>query len=171
MTTALRGITWEHARGYGSVVAAADAYRSVRPDVEVAWEFRSLQAFADHPLERLVEQYDLLVIDHPHIPLAAEAGLLAALDGTGHDDELATLATQSVGGRSRATRTRAASGVSRPMPRRRFRPTAPTSSRNRPATGPPFSSLHAREGCCGPENPSTPSPASSRCRRALALIR
>ena len=97
MTTALRGITWEHARGYGSVVAAADAYRSVRPDVEVAWEFRSLQAFADHPLERLVEQYDLLVIDHPHVPLAAEAGLLAALDGTGHDDELATLATQSVG--------------------------------------------------------------------------
>lgn len=97
MTTVLRGMTWEHARGYGSVVAAAAAYGEVRPDVEVRWEFRSLQAFADHPIQTLVEQYDLLVIDHPHIPHAAESGLFVALDGAGHDQELATLATQSVG--------------------------------------------------------------------------
>lgn len=97
MTTILKGITWEHARGYGSVAAAARAYRSVAPDVEVHWEQRSLQAFADQPLESLVEQYDLLVIDHPHIPLAAEHELFARLDGTGHDDELAVLAGQSVG--------------------------------------------------------------------------
>ena len=86
MTTVLKGITWEHARGYGSVAAAAEAYRSVAPDVEVRWEQRSLQAFADQPLESLVEQYDLLVIDHPHIPLAAEHGLFARLDGVGHDE-------------------------------------------------------------------------------------
>jgi multiple sugar transport system substrate-binding protein len=97
VTTILKGITWEHARGYGSVAAAAQAYREVAPDVEVRWEQRSLQAFADQPLESLVEQYDLLVIDHPHIPLAAEHGLFARLDGTGHDDELAVLAAQSVG--------------------------------------------------------------------------
>ena len=97
MTTVLRGMTWEHSRGYGSVVAAAAAYSDVRPDVEVRWEFRSLQAFADHPIETLVEQYDLLIIDHPHIPHAAESGLFVALDGVGHDQELATLATQSVG--------------------------------------------------------------------------
>ncbi|MET4783238.1 extracellular solute-binding protein [Glaciihabitans sp. UYNi722] len=97
MTTTLRGITWEHARGYGSVVAAAEAYRRVRPDVEVHWEFRSLQAFADQPIEALVAQYDLLVIDHPHIPLAAEHGLFAELDGRGFDDELTMLAAQTVG--------------------------------------------------------------------------
>jgi multiple sugar transport system substrate-binding protein len=97
MTTVLRGITWEHARGYGSVVAAANAYRAIRPDVEVTWEFRSLQAFADQPIERLVEQYDLLVIDHPHVPYAAANGLFAQLDGAGHDDELRMLASQSVG--------------------------------------------------------------------------
>ncbi len=97
MTTVLRGITWEHSRGYGSVVAAAEAYRALRPGVEVTWQFRSLQAFADHPLEQLVDEYDLLVIDHPHIPVAAENGLLAPLDGAGHDAELALLATQSVG--------------------------------------------------------------------------
>lgn len=97
MSTVLRGMTWEHARGYGSVVAAAEAYRAVRPDVEVQWEFRSLQAFADHPIEQLVHDFDLLVIDHPHIPLAASAGLFAQLDGRGRDDELAVLASQSVG--------------------------------------------------------------------------
>jgi multiple sugar transport system substrate-binding protein len=97
VTVVLRGITWEHARGYGSVAAAAEAYREVAPDVEVRWEFRSLQAFADQALEQLVEDYDLLVIDHPHIPLAAEHGLLAPLDGAGHDEELAVLAGQSVG--------------------------------------------------------------------------
>ena len=97
MTVELRGITWEHARGYDSVVAAAEAYRVVDPDIFVRWEFRSLQAFADHPIDQLAEHYDLLVVDHPHIPLAAERGLFACLDGTGHDDELRTLAAQSVG--------------------------------------------------------------------------
>jgi multiple sugar transport system substrate-binding protein len=97
MTTILRGMTWEHARGFDSVVAAATAYRGVRPDVEVRWEFRSLQAFADRPLDQLVDEYDLLVIDHPHVPLAAERGLLAQLDGVEHDSELEVLATQSVG--------------------------------------------------------------------------
>jgi multiple sugar transport system substrate-binding protein len=97
VTVILRGITWEHARGYGSVLASADAHRTVAPHVEVHWDFRSLQAFADQPIEVLANEYDLLVIDHPHIPLAAEAGLLARLDGRGFDDELVTLAGQSVG--------------------------------------------------------------------------
>ena len=97
VTKRLRGMTWEHERGYGSVVASALAYARVRPEVQVDWEYRSLQAFADQPLEAMVREYDLLVIDHPHIPHAAEAGLLAKLDGMGHDDDLKTLATQSVG--------------------------------------------------------------------------
>src|SRR5690606_17072075 len=91
MTVVLRGITWEHARGYGSVVAAAEAYREVAPDVEVRWEYRSLLAFGDQPLDELVEHYDLLVIDHPHIPFAAERGLRPPLDGAGHDHERAVL--------------------------------------------------------------------------------
>jgi multiple sugar transport system substrate-binding protein len=102
MTVTLRGMTWEHARGHGSVVAAAEAYRAVAPDVEVVWEYRSLQAFADYPLDKLTDRYDLLVIDHPHIPIAAVEGLFAPLDGTGHDDELALLARQSVGASHRS---------------------------------------------------------------------
>lgn len=83
MTLRLRGITWDHERGRGSVVAASRAYAEGH-DVEITWEARSLQAFADQGLESLTASYDLLVIDHPHIPHAAHAGLLAALpDGEG----------------------------------------------------------------------------------------
>ncbi|WP_420110663.1 extracellular solute-binding protein [Pseudactinotalea sp.] len=83
MTIALRGITWDHERGRDSVVAASAAYAAER-DVEITWEARSLQAFADQGLEALTERFDLLVIDHPHIPHAAHAGLLAAVpDGEG----------------------------------------------------------------------------------------
>jgi multiple sugar transport system substrate-binding protein len=95
--TRLRGITWEHSRGYDCVVASSRRYAELVPDVLVEWDQRSLQAFADAPLEDLVGDYDLLVIDHPHVPLAAEAGLLAPLDGVGFDDELAVLAARSVG--------------------------------------------------------------------------
>ncbi|TDE95125.1 extracellular solute-binding protein [Occultella glacieicola] len=84
MTVRLRGMTWDHERGRDSVVAAAAAHTAAGHDVEVTWEVRSLQAFADQGLESLAESYDLLVIDHPHIPQAARAGLLAALpDGEG----------------------------------------------------------------------------------------
>ena len=80
--TVLRGITWEHARGYGSVLAASTRYQADHPDVRIEWDYRSLQAFADRPLSSLVQDYDLLVIDHPHIPGAAEEGL-DVFDGAG----------------------------------------------------------------------------------------
>lgn len=92
----LRAITWEHERGCGSLRAAAARYRQLT-GVTVEVEARSLQAFADAPLARTTSGYDLVVLDHPHIPAAATAGLLVALDGTGHDDELADLARHSVG--------------------------------------------------------------------------
>jgi multiple sugar transport system substrate-binding protein len=94
--TVLRGMTWEHSRGYECMVACAREYARLT-DVRVEWEYRSLQAFADEPLARLAATYDLLVIDHPHIPLAADEGILAPLDGVGYDDQLHRLAGQSVG--------------------------------------------------------------------------
>jgi multiple sugar transport system substrate-binding protein len=95
--THLRALTWEHERGSGSLRAAADRYRQLT-GIEVDVDARSLQAFAVAPLEQVTAGYDLVVLDHPHIPLAATTGLLVALDGAGHDDELAELARQSVGG-------------------------------------------------------------------------
>lgn len=96
MSTVLRGITWEHSRGYDCMLASSARYRA-GTGVDIRWEYRSLQAFADAPLGQLAADFDLLVIDHPHIPLAAEEGLLSRLDGAGFDDELALLSQQSVG--------------------------------------------------------------------------
>lgn len=94
---ALRGITWDHPRGRKPLDGLVALYEATHPGKTVAWEARSLQAFADYPLDRLARQYDLVVVDHPHIPLASEQGLLRPLDGAGYETQLAALSRQSVG--------------------------------------------------------------------------
>lgn len=93
----LRGMTWDHARGYDPMVATANAYCAAHPDVTITWEKRSLQAFADLPIGAMSDNYDLMVIDHPHVGEVARGGQLLALDGLGRDAELAALAAGSVG--------------------------------------------------------------------------
>jgi multiple sugar transport system substrate-binding protein len=95
--TVLRGMTWNHARGIDPLVAASAAFAQRHPDVRIEWDARSLQAFGDQPLEQLVAQYDLLVIDHPHIGDVVAQGLLVALDEPEHADALAQLAAHSIG--------------------------------------------------------------------------
>jgi len=62
------------------MVATAETYMTVQPDVRVVWETRSLQDFADFPVQKLAETYDLLVIDHPFVGFAAADGCLLPLD-------------------------------------------------------------------------------------------
>lgn len=66
----LKGIAWNHTRGFVSVVTTAQRYEELHPGVQISWEKRSLQANA----------YDLIVMDHPHTALAAESGVLLPLD-------------------------------------------------------------------------------------------
>jgi len=93
----LRGITWDHSRGFDPMVATSKKYTETHPGVEIVWEKRSLQAFADRPIQEMTEAYDLMVIDHPHVGEVAESGLLVALDTVGRDAELAALSAQTVG--------------------------------------------------------------------------
>ncbi|MDI3255823.1 MAG: extracellular solute-binding protein [Bacillota bacterium] len=76
----LRGITWNHTRGHLPMVATAQRFHELHPEVSLIWEVRSLQAFGDAPLKELARRYDLLVVDHPFIGQAAEEGLLLPLD-------------------------------------------------------------------------------------------
>lgn len=96
MSVELTGITWEHARGFDCMVAAAEEWRR-SSGVTVRWQQRSLQAFADQPLQDLIGDHDLLVIDHPHVPLAARNGYLLPLDDGQHVEQLQDLARHSVG--------------------------------------------------------------------------
>ncbi|MEM6384490.1 MAG: hypothetical protein AAF739_17635 [Pseudomonadota bacterium] len=76
--TLLKGVTWDHPRAYSSLVAASTEYAR-NNGVVVQWERRSLQAFADAPIDELARNYDLIVLDHPHVGQIAETGSLAAL--------------------------------------------------------------------------------------------
>ncbi len=76
----LRGITWKHTRGLLPMLATAQRFEETHPGVRIAWETRSLQAFADEPLDVLARKYDLLVVDHPSSGLAAATGCLAPLN-------------------------------------------------------------------------------------------
>lgn len=93
----LLGVSWDHPRGHDCMVATAEAYRAVQPDVRIEWRTRSLQAFADFPVQRLAEDYDLLVIDHPFVGFAATDGCLLPLDEVIDAAVLADQAANSVG--------------------------------------------------------------------------
>lgn len=93
----LRGMTWDHSRGVDPMLATSAEYAKRHPSVEIIWEKRSLQAFADRPIGEMAAQYDLMVIDHPHVGEVAGSGQLVAFDTLGRPEDLATLEKQSVG--------------------------------------------------------------------------
>ena len=96
-TIELRGMTWSDPRGYDPVVAAAKAFAKTHPGVTIAWDKRSLQSFETTPVDELAAQYDLLVIDHPHVGSVADQDCLLPFETHASEDALAELANQSVG--------------------------------------------------------------------------
>ncbi|MEO0795488.1 MAG: extracellular solute-binding protein [Verrucomicrobiota bacterium] len=96
-TKSLKGITWDHMRGFTSVVGTAQRFHELNPDIDIHWQKRSLQEFADKPLKQLAEEYDLLVIDHPWAGFAAANGILANLTDLLSSEFLADQTANSVG--------------------------------------------------------------------------
>jgi len=78
--TELRGITWDHTRGYLPMVATAQRFSELNPGIGISWEKRSLRQFADWRIQQLADRFDLLVIDHPFVGTAAECGCLLPFD-------------------------------------------------------------------------------------------
>jgi multiple sugar transport system substrate-binding protein len=76
----LRGITWQHTRGFVPMVATAQRFSELHPQVSIRWETRSLQAFADQPIEKLARDFDLLVIDHPFVGRASRGDVLLPMN-------------------------------------------------------------------------------------------
>ncbi|HTT57223.1 MAG TPA: extracellular solute-binding protein [Opitutaceae bacterium] len=76
----LRGITWDHPRGYQPLEATARHFAELHPGVEIAWDRRPLRAFEEASLGRLAADYDLIVLDHPFVGEAARHRLLLPLD-------------------------------------------------------------------------------------------
>ena len=96
-TLRLKGITWNHTRGFVPKVATAQRFHELHPEVDVQWDKRSLQDFADYSIGALAERYDLLVIDHPSMGEAAAHGLFRPLEELLPASFLADQAASSVG--------------------------------------------------------------------------
>jgi multiple sugar transport system substrate-binding protein len=78
--TILNGITWGHSRGITPLLAVSQRYSELQPGIEIRWKKRTLQEFADFPIEELTKEYDLLIIDHPWVGCAAATGCVLPLN-------------------------------------------------------------------------------------------
>ena len=96
-TIQLRGSAWDHTRGFDPMVATAAAFQREHPDVEIRWEKRSLHDFGHAPVEKLAEQYDLVVLDHPWAGFIAATRCYLPLDEYIAPETLAELARNTTG--------------------------------------------------------------------------
>jgi multiple sugar transport system substrate-binding protein len=106
VTAILRGLTWDHPRGYvvlealaagaaGTGEAGSGGVASDR--VAVRWDRQSLEGFESRPLRTLADDYDLVITDHPGLGEAVGDGALLPLDMLLSADELAACAAVSAG--------------------------------------------------------------------------
>ena len=92
----LRGMTWNHPRGLDCLVASNDLLKS-RLGISISWNARSLLAFGDQHISEFYRDYDLMIIDHPHVPDAVHAGAVVNFDNIATPDQLSELSRTSVG--------------------------------------------------------------------------
>jgi multiple sugar transport system substrate-binding protein len=88
--TGLRGLTWDHPRGY-VVLDALAAEGGPR------WDRQPLEGFESRPLRSLADDYDLVILDHPGLGEAVRDGALRPLDELLSPAELAACAEVSAG--------------------------------------------------------------------------
>jgi multiple sugar transport system substrate-binding protein len=93
----LRGMTWDHPRGFDPLATGAALFEASNPGVKIHWDKRSLRQFGEAPLEQYAETYDLIVIDHPFVGFAAAHPYLVDWATVLSDEERQGFAEDSVG--------------------------------------------------------------------------
>jgi multiple sugar transport system substrate-binding protein len=93
----MRGMTWNHSRGYDPLVAASIEWKALTGET-IEWDQRSLQDFESYPVEELARRYDLIVIDHPHVGQVATSNCLLPIDEAIDPPTLEAIASGSIGG-------------------------------------------------------------------------
>ena len=94
----LKGMTWDHSRGFDPMLATSKKFQETHNNaVIIQWDKRPLQAFADRPIEDMTDDYDMIVIDYPHVGEVASKGLLQNLDLPKYSSHIEQLKKQSVG--------------------------------------------------------------------------
>lgn len=93
----LKGIAWDHPRGYAPLIAASKEFSKRNSNVNIEWDIRSLKEFGDMPIEDLIGKYDFITIDHPYMGQADSNNLLLNLKNEISNDVLDLHAKESVG--------------------------------------------------------------------------
>ncbi|MEQ1941727.1 extracellular solute-binding protein [Mesorhizobium sp. VNQ89] len=116
----LRGMTWDHRRAVDPLTHATALFRQRHPDIDIEWSARPLSGFEFTPVDKLAEDYDLIILDHPFMGAVAASGSLMPLDDiAGLSDDMfvgPSLRTYRMGGHLWALPVDAATqvAVSRP---------------------------------------------------------
>ena len=79
MEVRLKGLTWDHPRGYAPLLAGVAEYHHQNPGVNIQWDRRTLREFGEAPIEQYLDRYDLIIVDHPFVGFAAAHGVLVDL--------------------------------------------------------------------------------------------
>jgi multiple sugar transport system substrate-binding protein len=93
----LKGLTWDHPRGYAPLVGGAPEYEKQHPQITIHWDRRTLREFGEAPIEQYLSRYDLLIVDHPFVGFAAAHGALVDLAPSISEADKLRFATDSVG--------------------------------------------------------------------------
>lgn len=90
------GLTWDHPRGFRALQAAANL---VAPDqgLQIQWAIQPLEGFESEPIAELCARYDLVVLDHPHLGDAMEAGCLVSIESVLDSALVSELEQASIG--------------------------------------------------------------------------
>ena len=97
MEITLKGLTWDHPRGYAPLVAGVPEYRERNPGITIQWDRRTLREFGEAPIEQYLDRYDLIIVDHPFVGFAAAQRVLVDLAPSLSDGEKDRFAKDSVG--------------------------------------------------------------------------
>lgn len=97
MTAPYRGLTWDHPRGVNTLIAAVDRWPGARADPLIDWKTQPLEGFESHPISDLCAQYDLVVLDHPHIGEAIARNCLQPIDTLFEPAALSALEVDTIG--------------------------------------------------------------------------
>lgn len=92
----LKGMTWDHPRGLECLVRSNEKLIEMS-GISISWDARSLLAFGDQHISEFFEDYDLMVIDHPHVPDAVHAKAVIPFENLISQAELDRLEITSVG--------------------------------------------------------------------------
>lgn len=92
----LKGMTWDHERGKTCLIESNDLLIE-KCGISVQWDARSLLAFGDQHISEFYNDYDLMIIDHPHVPDAVHADAVIPFEELVSAAQLDLLEATSVG--------------------------------------------------------------------------